>query len=309
MLPLSFQGVSSYGNQHVEHYTARAKGGAGLIITQAISAKGDADSADVWSADNVAVLKEIVSKCHAYGAGIILQLHDEYALGQSSFDINQLTMGQINHIQRELSKAAISACEIGFDGVEYHCVHGSALCRAIDASYNKRTDQYGGSAANRTRILTELLPEIRKDTHDQFLVGVRMGEYLPDSQDGIQAAKAFEAAGFDFLDITFGLKQPEHAVPEGFLCSPITYSGCKIKKEISIPVIAGNDIRSEEQVRFLIENEYVDFAAIGRGMLADADFVNHVMRGEPINKCLGCGGSSSKCKWFTDHTSCPATKR
>lgn len=309
MLPLAFYGISVYGNQHVEHYAARAKGGAGLIIMQATSAKGAVASTDLWSADNIAVLKQIVGKCHEYGAGIMLQLHNEYGIDQSSFDINQLSTDQIHNIQMELKQAAISACEIGFEGVEYHCVHGSALCRTIDASYNKRTDQYGGDVINRTRILTELLPEIRKNTHEKFIVGVRMGEYLPESQDGIEAAKTFEKAGFDLLDITFGMKRPEHAVPEDFKCSSVTYSGRKIKKEISIPVIAGNDIRSEEQVRFLIENDYVDFVAIGRGMLADPEFANHAMKGEPINKCLGCGGSSDKCKWFSDHTLCPAINK
>jgi 2,4-dienoyl-CoA reductase-like NADH-dependent reductase (Old Yellow Enzyme family) len=48
------------------------------------------------------------------------------------------------------------------------------------------------------------------------------------------------------------------------------------QKEVNIPVIAVSEIRTEEQVRFLIENDYVDFAAIGRGMLADPEFANHM---------------------------------
>jgi len=68
----------------------------------------------------------------------------------------------------------------GFDGVEYHFAHGFTLCKFLDASYNKRTDLYGGDAANRARILIELLPEIRNSTHDKFIVSVRMSEYLPE---------------------------------------------------------------------------------------------------------------------------------
>jgi 2,4-dienoyl-CoA reductase-like NADH-dependent reductase (Old Yellow Enzyme family) len=71
---------------------------------------------------------------------------------------------------------------------------------------------------------------------------------------------------------------PVKHVPDGFICSPMTYSGCKIRKEVGIPVIAVNEIRTEEQVRFLVEKDYADFAGIGRAMLADADFANHVIK-------------------------------
>lgn len=98
------------------------------------------------------------------------------------------------------------------------------------------------------------------------------------------------------------MQRPTSSVPEGFICSPITYSGCKIKREVNIPVIAVKEIRNEEQVRFLIENDYVDFAAIGRGMLADPEFANPVINTEPVNTCSGC----KNCFWFTDDTLCPA---
>jgi NADPH2 dehydrogenase len=97
---------------------------------------------------------------------------------------------------------------------------------------------------------------------------------------------------------------PMNTVPDDFKCSPMTYSGCKIKKEVNIPVIAVNEIRTEEQVRFLIENHYVDLVAIGKGMLTDPEFANHVIHGEPVNKCFGC----KNCFWFTDHTVCPARR-
>jgi 2,4-dienoyl-CoA reductase-like NADH-dependent reductase (Old Yellow Enzyme family) len=159
-----------------------------------------------------------------------------------------------------------------------------------------------GIAINRTRILTEILPEVRNNTHENFIFGVRMGEYLPESKAGVEVAKTFEKAGIDLLHISSGMQPPTHPVPEGFICSPITYSGCKIKKEVNIPVIEVNEIRTEEQVRFLIENDYADFVAIGRGMLADPEFANHVVNSEPLNRCSAC----KNYLWFTDHTLCPA---
>jgi 2,4-dienoyl-CoA reductase-like NADH-dependent reductase (Old Yellow Enzyme family) len=150
------------------------------------------------------------------------------------------------------------------------------------------------------------LPDIRKNVNENFIIGVRMGEYLPESKDGIETAKIFEKSGIDLIHVSLAMKPPEHAVPNGFKCSPMTYSGCKIKKEVGIPVIAVNEIRTEEQVRFLIENDYVDLVAVGRGMLADSEFANHVINKEPINSCRGCGGNVEKCFWFSDYSKCPA---
>jgi 2,4-dienoyl-CoA reductase-like NADH-dependent reductase (Old Yellow Enzyme family) len=302
MFTFTFHGDnnSHYGKQHIEHYTERAKGGTGLIIVQATNILGAANSTNKWSADNVAALKQIASNVHAYGATVMMQL----SCGDIDMDINQLTTEQIYSMQMDMKQASISACEIGFDGVEYHFAHGFTLCKFLDASYNKRTDEYGGDVSNRTRILREILPEVRKNTHEKFITSVRMGEYLPESKDGIEAAQTFEKAGVDLLNISFGMQPPVQDVPSGFKCSPMTYSGCKIKKEVSIPVIAVNEIRTEEQVRFLIENDYVDFVGIGRGMLADDEFANHVLNSQPVNKCFGC----KKCLWFTDHTKCPARR-
>jgi 2,4-dienoyl-CoA reductase-like NADH-dependent reductase (Old Yellow Enzyme family) len=298
MVTFSFHGDngSYYGNQHIDHYTERAKGGTGLIIVQATRVIGAVNETNIWSPDNITALRQIASNSHKYDATVIMQL------SCGDMDINKLSVDEIYAMQIDMKQAAVSACEIKFDGVEYHFAHGFTLCKFLDASYNQRTDKYGGDAINRTRILTEILPEIRNDTPKEFIVSLRMGEYLPESKDGIEVAKIFEKAGIDMLHVSYGMQPPAHSVPENFKCSPMAYSGCTIKREVDVPVIAVGEIHTEEQVRFLIENDYVDFAGIGRGMLADPEFANHVINGEPVNKCFEC----MKCMWFTDHTKCPA---
>ena len=304
MVTFSFRGDngSYFGQQHVDYYTERAKGGTGLIIVQATRVLGAANATNMWSADNVASLRRIVTNCHSCGATIMIQL----SCGDT--DINQLSPDEISLMQHDMKQAALSACAIGFDGVEFHFAHGYTLCKFLDASYNKRLDQYGGDAVNRVRILTELLPEIRENTRQNFMIGVRMGEYLPSSQDGIEIAKLFEQAGIDLLHISFAMHPPTYAIPEGFKCSATTYSGCKMRRHVNIPVIAVNEIRTEEQVRFLIENNYVDFAGIGRAMFADPEFANHVIHSEPVNPCFGCGNNTG-CLWLTNHLLCPATRQ
>lgn len=300
MMTFSFHGDNGffYGTQHLEHYTARAEGGAGLIILQDTAVFGAADTTEKWSAGNTKVLRQIAESCHEHGAAVMMQL----ACG--NVEINDLTLSDIHAMQRDMVQAAVTACRLGFNGAEFHFAHGFTLCKFLDAAYNRRTDAYGGDAERRAAILTEILPEIREKTGEYFILGVRMGEYQPESSDGAAAAKVFERAGIDLLNISFGMKPPAGPVPSGFPCSVMTWSGCRIRKEVHIPVIVVNEIRTAEQAEYLVEQDYADFVGIGRAMLTDPDFAGHVLNGEPVNPCHGC----RNCRWFTDHTKCPGLK-
>lgn len=297
----SFQGDNGffYGKQHVEHYEERAKGGAGLIIIQATQCFGASDGSEQWTEGDKKFLKEIAQKCHNFGAAVMMQL----ACGD--LDINAMTSEAVRQMQRDMVSAAVIAWELGFDGAEFHFAHGFTLCKFLDAKYNKRTDEFGGSAENRTRVLTDILPEIRAKTGPKFIIGIRTGEFLPESRDGFEIAGVFEDAGIDLLNISFGMTFPTDPVPEGFICSPMAYSGCRMKQAVeNIPVIACGALRTEEQIRFLIGHDYVDLAGIGTAFLADSAFANHVINGVPANRCFGC----EPCAWWSDHTKCPARK-
>lgn len=300
MVTFSFHGDngSFYGSQHLQHYTARARGGAGLIILQATAVFGASDSTKKWSADNARMLRRIAESCHGYGAVMMMQL------SCGDVEINGLTLPEIRLMQRELVQAAVTACRLGFDGVEFHFAHGYTLCKFLDAAYNRRTDAYGGDAEHRAAILTEILPEIREKTGEHFILGVRMGENQPDSSDGVAAAKVFEKAGIDLLNISFGMEPPAGPVPQGFPCGTMVWSGCRVRKEVHVPVIAAGGIRTAEQAWYLVERNCADLAGVGRAMLADPDFAGRVLNGEPVNPCLGC----KSCRWFTDHTKCPGVK-
>jgi 2,4-dienoyl-CoA reductase-like NADH-dependent reductase (Old Yellow Enzyme family) len=301
MLPMytfSFHGDGNdfYGSQHIDHYTEAATGGTGLIILQATHVSGVLTETEQWTPGSKKALKVIADNARAQGATVLMQL----ACGDT--DINELSTGDLLQKQREMLAAAITAAELGYHGVEYHFAHGFYLCKLLDAAENKRADTFGGSLENRMRILTDILPELRGKTEDNFIVGVRFGLFTPTKETGILAAKMFESAGVDFLDITFGMTIPEFTVSEDFPFSAITYCGYTIKQVVTIPVIGVNDINTGEQAQLLLERGYADIAGIGCGMLADLHFAEKILSGIPVNKCYGC----ARCKWFTDHTKCPA---
>lgn len=300
MVCFSFQGENGgmYGQQHIDHYTQRAKGGTGLIIVQSTPVAGAAVQSGVWSSAGLAPLQKIAQNCHAYGAVILLQL------SCGNVNINELSLEQIHTLQADCVAATISAHRAGFDGVEYHFAHGYTLCKFFDPSANQRTDQYGGDLTNRLRILTEIIPRIREQVDEKFILAVRMGGNIPDVEGAIKVAQALEKQ-IDLLHISFGMDQPTNEIPADFICSTIAYNGSQIKKHVSISVITVGGISTAEQAKFLIEKGYSDFVAVGRGMLADANWANGALTGESINPCNNC----AKCLWFVNHSKCPARKR
>ena len=302
MMCLTFKGDNGgmYGKQYVDHYTARAKGGTGLIVVQATAVMGAASQSGVWSDEQMKPLLSIVKNCHQYGATVMIQL----AFGD--VDSNELSLGQIRDMQADIIAAATRAKEAGFDGVEIHLAHGYTLSKMLDPTYNTRTDDYGGCLENRTRILVEIIPELRAAVGDNMIISVRMGGNIPNSAGAVDIAKVWEKNGIDLLHISFGLKEPANDKPADFTGSMIAYNASKIKKNVHIPIIAVADIVTGEQASFLIDNNYADFVAVGRGIFADENWANKVIANEPVMQCHNCGGQSRKCLWFIDHTKCPA---
>jgi 2,4-dienoyl-CoA reductase-like NADH-dependent reductase (Old Yellow Enzyme family) len=224
--------------------------------------------------------------------------------GDRVTDINALSTDEVQRWQDELCAAALLVSRLGFDGVEIHFGHGFILCKLLDAAANQRTDHFGGSIEKRASILTDIIPDIRAGAPDHFILGVRMGAYLPDLETAQQTARHLEAAGVDLFDITFSVVHPDSVgpVPPDFPFSAVTYSGYLIKQAVSVPVIGVNRLDSEEKVRELLHNNYADIAGAATPILADYDFPNKIMTGEPVRTCRHC----EQCFWFTDHTLCPA---
>lgn len=323
MVCFTFAGENGFvSDKNINHYKALAKGGAGLIIVEATcvskSGKLSMDQLGIWSDDYIEGLSKIAQVCHEYGAKAIIQLHhaglrtskliNEDTITSSDYDDGKIsaramTEDEIFAIEEDFINAAIRAEKAGFDGIELHGAHSYLLTQFFSNKVNKRTDEYGGSLDNRMRFALKILERIKQKVNDNFILGIRMGCNENDLQTSIDMAKKFEAMGMDYLHVSTGFDNTpiEEKAPEDFPCNWIVYGATKIKEHVSIPVIAVNSIKTSEKAHYLIDNNLVDFVAIGRGQLADHDFVNHVKDGEAIIECLGC----KPCKWFTNGDNCP----
>lgn len=119
----------------------------------------------------------------------------------------------------DFALAAGRAKEAGFDGVEIHSAHGYLLNQFYSPITNQRTDQYGGSLANRIRLHIQIIERIRQTVGGDYPLTLRLGVYdgLENGStmdEAVQACVMFEKAGLDFIDLSGGLNgylRPGHS--------------------------------------------------------------------------------------------------
>lgn len=307
----------------IRHYEERAKGGVGLIITEIFKINeehGNAFPRQVSVATPLQHkdLREMTTRIHEYGTKIVAQLHHggntnspEINGGKhySASDvptINQIIPTPFSTEQvEELVEGFISGAKIcqqaGFDGVEVHGAHGYLLGQFMSSYYNKRTDKYGGSFENRMRFATEVIEGIRKACGNQFAVLVRISaeEYLSGFQEGtitleegVEIAKAMEAAGAHAIDVSvcnYYSSQTAiepYSYPQGWRKN-VTQA---VKNAVSVPVIGTNTVKEPAFANQLLEEGVSDFVAVGRANLVDPQWSNKAFEGreDEIRNCIGC---------------------
>jgi NADPH2 dehydrogenase len=316
------------------HYEERARGGVGLIIVEATCINPSGRLADrqlgLWSDEQIEGFHKIAEVCHRYGAKVLVQIHhaglktpgsvtadivapsdyrETFHQGGKNIAARALTVAEIHTLQADFAAAALRAQKAGLDGVELHGAHSYLISQFFSPLVNQRTDDYGGSITNRAHFAVEIIASIRAQAGKDFIIGCRMGGNEPDLEGGIAIARELEKAGADLLHVSSGMDSPdakELQIPDDFRAhSPnynwIVYGGTQVKKNVQLPVIVVNNIKTPEQANYLIENKLADFTAIGRGLLVDPEWANKAAENEAITTCLGC----KPCARFRSIEACP----
>jgi 2,4-dienoyl-CoA reductase-like NADH-dependent reductase (Old Yellow Enzyme family) len=216
----------------------RAQGGFGLVPTcaahvQAIG-QGFPGQLGVFGDEHVAGLRGLSRAIDAEGAISLVQLHHagirapkeltgQVPVGPSNdakTGARALTTDEVGQVIEDFVRAAQRAEQAGFDGVELHCAHGYLLCLFLSPQYNRRSDPYGGSLQNRSRVLFAILGEIRARCRPDFVVGVRLsperfGVQLPEIRE--LAQQLIDSEQVDFLDLSLWdcFKEPEQPELKG----------------------------------------------------------------------------------------------
>jgi 2,4-dienoyl-CoA reductase-like NADH-dependent reductase (Old Yellow Enzyme family)/thioredoxin reductase len=208
-----------------------------------------------------------------------------------------MTKEEIWEIVHAYGDAALRAKTAGFDAVELHGAHGYLIDCFLNPYSNTRTDEYGGIFENRIRFGLEVIAEVRSKVGKNFPVLIRMSlsenvEGGIQVEDGLKAAKRYEQAGVDALDISQGCYGAiPYTVPPYFLPIGVNVSNAAlVKKNVKIPVIVAGRINTPDMAEEILKSGGADFISLGRGQLADPDFVNKAAanKGDEIVRCIAC---------------------
>ena len=189
-----------------------------------------------------------------------------------------LTTAEVESLVADFVTAAERAERAGFEGVEIHGAHGYILCQFLSSEVNRRTDRYGGTLENRSRVFFEIIDGIRANCRPDFIVGVRLSAERFELRLGEMrslAARLCEEAPIDFLEMSMWdvFKEP---IEEEFQGQPLLDLFTNIPRG-PVRLGAAGKILSAASVRQCLQSG-LDFAVVGRGAILHHDFPQQIER-------------------------------
>src|SRR5215468_3293832 len=306
------------------YYLARARGGVGLITVEMASPEkvGRHRRHEIGIYDDCFLpgLTRLVDAIHRAGSKASIQLG--HGGGHTRKDIcgeTPMAPSAIPHpvyettfetiVPQAMSKARIAetiaahaaaatrAQKAGFDCVEVHAAHGYLISQFHAPFENRRTDEYGGSLANRARFGLEVLRAVKSAVHGAPVIyRLSVEDFFEGGlvfAEGREIAIWAAEAGADALHISAGhyrsLPSAQVVLP------PMTYPDATfvhfaagVKKAVRVPVIAVGRLGDPATATKAVAAGEMDFIALGRTLIADPQWVEKLKRGEPIRRCLAC---------------------
>jgi len=295
------------GDYHLVHLGARAMGGAALVFAEmtCVSPEGRITPGcpGLYTAEQAQAWRRIVDWVHTHtDAKFALQIGHagpkastrlawdgiDQPLPEGNWPIiaasAQPYLPGVGQTPRAMSRADMdsvlaqfvastrAAAEIGVDWLELHCAHGYLLSSFISPLTNLRSDDYGGSLANRLRYPLEVFAAVRAAWPAQRPMSVRIsahdwveGGITP--ADAVEIARAFKAAGADLIDCSSGqVSKQEKPVYGRMFQTPFAD---RIRQEAGIATIAVGAISEADHVNSIIAAGRADLCAIARPHLAN----------------------------------------
>ena len=292
---------------HLVHYGSRAAGGAGLILTEAAAVvpQGRISPRDlgIWHEDHIEFLARIVRFIKERGsvAGIQLAHAGRKASTPPPWENRSVTLTEpeggwpivapssipfdegciiptalsdigITEIAAAFVDAARRSLLAGVQVVEIHAAHGYLLHQFLSPLSNKRTDQYGGSFENRTRLLRNIVTAVRAVWPEDRPLFVRISatDWIEggwDVEQSLELVRQLLPLGVDLIDCSSGGTDPHARIPLG-----AGYQTCfaeQIRRETGSKSGAVGMITSPVQADHIIRSGQADLVLLARELLRD----------------------------------------
>lgn len=219
-------------------------------------------------------------------------------VGGNKPSFREATLEDIAWLRTTWVEAAERLARAGVDAIEIHVAHGYVLGAFLNRRDNRRTDSYGGPLENRARLACEVISDVVAAVGDRMAVIVRVaGEEFGQEgglthEEAVEAAVLFERAGAHAIHVTGWGRNPFSNFTDGPLPNKVgAYldQATAIKERVGIPVIAVGRLLPELAEQAIAEGA-IDFAAMGRQMLADPELAGKIKAGRAadVRPCINC---------------------
>lgn len=296
--PLTNQQSHDDGTLSDEEYrwlTMRAAGGFGLTMTCAAHVqevgRGFAGQLGIFGDQHVEGLGRLARGLNAAGTVSYVQLHHagiraatavtgQQAVGpsdDSDTGARALTTEEVEQVVADFVSAARRAQRAGFHGVEVHGAHGYLVCQFLSGELNRRTDRYGGSLENRSRLLFEVVDGIRTACGEGLAISVR----LSPQRFGMRIDEVIEVyerlvdeAEVDLISMSLGdvEREPEEVHRSG---TPLSQLFADLPRGAVRLGVAGRLYTPADIERVL--DRGVDIAVLGRAAILHHDYPRRAM--------------------------------
>jgi 2,4-dienoyl-CoA reductase-like NADH-dependent reductase (Old Yellow Enzyme family) len=318
-----YSSIDGFANDwHLVHLGSRAVGGAALVFTEAcaVSPEGRISPQDlgIYKDDHVEFLSRITKFLRTQGAlpGIQLAHSGRKGSTRAPWDPGPyLTEAQggwkpvapsavsfaptyaspaaldqqgIQKVISDFSAAAVRALRAGFAVIEIHSAHGYLLHEFLSPLSNQRTDSYGGSLDNRTRLVREVVAAVRKVWPEKNPLFVRISstdwvEGGWDIEQSVALANQLGPLGVDLIDCSSGGNVPHADIPVG----PGYQVGFaeRIRRDTGLKTGAVGMITTANEASAILAEEKADVVIMARQFLRDPYFPLHVAQelGFPVS--------------------------
>ncbi len=294
---------------HLVHLGSRAVGGAGLVMAEAsaVSPAGRISLGDtgIWSDVQAAAWQRIAGFIRGQGAAPGIQL--AHAGRKASTDVpwrggkplaadagawtplapSAIAFDHAHAVPRALDDAGIQkviadfaasarrAHEAGFELIEIHAAHGYLLHEFLSPLSNRRDDAYGGSLANRARLLRAVVAAVRAEWPAPKPVSVRVSatDWAPggwDIDECVELARWLKRDAVDLIDVSSGGNVAHVKIPlaPGY---QVPFAA-RIRREANIATGAVGLITTSRQAQEILDRGDADLVLFARELLRDPYF-------------------------------------
>ncbi|MGQ7817946.1 oxidoreductase [Metapseudomonas furukawaii] len=307
----------------VAYHAARARGGAGLIVTQVAGVHETAryTSHMLMATDDACIpgYRKLAEACHAHdcrvfaqlfhpgreimesGDGLLAVAYSASSVPNERFRVmpRQLTPALIAEIVEGYAQAARRIRQAGLDGVELVASHGYLPAQFLNPRINRRDDDYGGGLDNRLRFLREVLDALRAATDEDFVIGLRISAGECDEQ-GLSVEEALEScrhlqSRLDYLSLVAGTSASHggavHIVPPMAIANAYLAGEAGLfRAALDVPVFVAGRINQPQDAEALLAAGQADVCGMTRALICDPEMPGKAAEGRPddIRACIAC---------------------